>query len=554
MKYSFVTLLIALYCGVSASGQNTGADMDAFLKKAEVKGYSGSVLVARGKEILLQKGYGLRDREARSPQTENTIFSVGSVTKQFTAAAILKLKEQGKLSVYDPLQRFFPQAPEAFQKITLHELLTHTAGLPPAIGDDYDLIDKGDFMKLVFKTGLLSAPGEKHAYSNVGYSILGIIVEQLSGMTYEQFLKKEFFTPLGMKHTGYTLFDRDKTELAVGYKAGNRWGTALDHPWAVDGPGWHLKANGGILSTTGDLYLWIRAIMDQKILGENTLAEWYTGYARECPDCDTYYGYGWVIVDFNDYNEKLLWHNGGNGVYNTYVAFLPQSEVVVVVSSNSPEFMSDMYGEHLVKMAFGRVKPFAPEVVDAFTGTFELGGAAPVTMEINEFGRLNVSWTDEKALQILSGGGEMDVNSGQKMTDLAYKLIDVGFNQDPNRLAEVVEKPVADVQSDLNYFKEKVGLYGKMIEISAIGSVERRAREAWLSFVKVRFKNATRYFTVVRERNIMVDIRDNAKMEKEFERSGESSFLAPNTQTQIYMESGILYVKGAFGQATLRKI
>lgn len=326
--------------------------LNAYLQKTTSKGWSGSVLVASKGKVFLENGFGFADRDTQKPQTAHTVFSVGSITKQFTAAAIMKLVEMGKLQTDDQLGKYFPDAPADKAGITLHQLLTHTAGFPGAIGDDYDNLDAAQFAKLAFSTSLNAKPGEAYDYSNVGYSLLGIIVERVSGMGYEAFLREKLWLPAGMKHTGYLLPKFDKSELAVGYQDGKRWGTALDRPWLKNGPGWHLRANGGVLSTVGDMYLWYLALRNGTVVQKALVDKMWSPLVAEDPEGRSHYGYGWVVQVAGEH--KLIWHNGGNGVYNAIMGFDLEKDLCFVVSSNSNDWISDDISLQIISILDGK--------------------------------------------------------------------------------------------------------------------------------------------------------------------------------------------------------
>lgn len=337
-----LVLIAFLALAIQAPAQtnaNLPSQLDAWVRQAADNGYTGSVLVAAGGKILLEKGYGLADRESGRQQSAETVFSVGSITKQFTAAAIMKLESQGKLRLDDPLSKFFSEAPADKAGITLHQLLTHSAGFPGAIGDDYDNVDAAEFSRLALQEPLMHPPGETYLYSNVGYSLLGIIVEKVSGMGYEKFLREQLWLPAGMTHTGYVLPKFNTTQVAVGYRNGQRWGTALDRPWLPDGPGWHLRANGGVLSTVGDMYRWYQALTANTVLPKTATDQMFTPHIAEGPGAPSFYGYGWVVQDMD--GRRTIWHNGGNGVYNAYMGFEPANDVCIIVSSNSNNKISD---------------------------------------------------------------------------------------------------------------------------------------------------------------------------------------------------------------------
>ena len=163
-----------------------GEELDRHLAKIALKGYSGAVIVAKDGKIILRKGYGYANREKGLPVTPDTVFTIGSITKQFTGAAIVKLEMQGKLRVTDTIDQYFQDVPEDKKGITLHQLLTHTAGIPNILGGDFDTsATQQVVLRLAMQSELTSKPGSKHAYSNLGYSLLGMIVGKAAGMGYE---------------------------------------------------------------------------------------------------------------------------------------------------------------------------------------------------------------------------------------------------------------------------------------------------------------------------------------------------------------------------------
>lgn len=341
MKHTLLFLAF-LILSVSLSAQSVPGlteKLDAWARQVAENGWHGSALVASGGTIMLEKGYGMADRESGRRQSAETVFSVGSITKQFTAAAIMKLESQGKLQLDDPLSKYFPGAPADKAPVTIHQLLTHSAGFPGAIGDDYENVDAAAFARLAFGEPLMNPPGKTYEYSNVGYSLLGIIVEKVSGTGYEQFLREQLWLPAGMTRTGYLLPKFDKSALAVGYRNGQRWGTALDRPWLPDGPGWHLRANGGVLSTAGDMYRWYLALANNTVLPKTATDKMFTPHIAEGPDAQSFYGYGWVVQELD--GQRAIWHNGGNGVYNAFIGFEPATGACIVVSSNSNNKISD---------------------------------------------------------------------------------------------------------------------------------------------------------------------------------------------------------------------
>ncbi|HLF64354.1 MAG TPA: serine hydrolase domain-containing protein [Saprospiraceae bacterium] len=258
----------------------------------------------------------------------------------------------GLLSLDDPLSKYFDNVPSDKSRITIHQLLTHTAGFEDAIGDDYDNVDANAFAALAFASPLLFPPGAQYNYSNVGYSMLGIIITKVSGKGYEEFLHEQLWKPAGMMQTGYLMPGHTPAVLAVGYRDGERWGTAIDRPWSSDGPGWHLRANGGILSTVGDMYRWYVALRNHTALAESAVKQMLTPYVAEGPEGQSFYGYGWVVQDFD--GKRMIWHNGGNGVYNAIMSFVLSDDICIIVSSNSNTVISDDISLQLLGIVWGK--------------------------------------------------------------------------------------------------------------------------------------------------------------------------------------------------------
>jgi CubicO group peptidase (beta-lactamase class C family) len=185
--------------GVVVAG-DVGRKVDEFMSRLEAWGFSGAVIVAKDGQIVMSKGYGLANREQKIPFTPETVSSIGSITKQFTAAAILKLEMQGKLKVGDPIGKYLPGVPPDKADITIHHLLTHTAGVRADFGGrDSDPIARDDLVKLVLASPLRFKPGVRYEYSNEGYSLAGAIVERVSGASYEAFLSEHLFKPAGTR-------------------------------------------------------------------------------------------------------------------------------------------------------------------------------------------------------------------------------------------------------------------------------------------------------------------------------------------------------------------
>lgn len=314
--------------------------IDRYLLQLVEKEFSGSVLVLHHGRKLLSRGYGLSDRENGYHNAPDTVFDIMSVTKSFTGAAVLKLQMAGKLRLTDTLGKYFSNFSADKSHITLHQLLTHTAGLPEVLGQDYEPITQADFLRKVATTELHFEPGTYYAYSNVGYSLLAMVVEQVAGMSYEQWLNRTLFKPAGMTRTGYVLPRYKERDVAVGYGAAD-WGRPNQKPWQADGPFWHLKGNGGLLSTVEDLHLWFVALQGNRVLSEEAKTLYFTpsGKPRWRSSRPSSYGYGWAI-DKAPWDKQIINHTGGNPGMSSDVSFYLDTQSAIVVLSNTRDGFS----------------------------------------------------------------------------------------------------------------------------------------------------------------------------------------------------------------------
>jgi CubicO group peptidase (beta-lactamase class C family) len=404
------------YAGGTVVRGPLGAKLDEYLRRLADWGFSGTVLVARDGEVILAKGYGLADREKRRPVTTDTVISVGSITKQFTAAAILKLETQGKLGVHDPLRKYLPGVPGDKAAITLHHLLTHSAGLASDFGDDYEKVSRDELVKRALASQLLSKPGERYAYSNTGYSLLGAVVEIVSGRGYEEYLYENLFKPAGMTRTGYRIPRWDPADLAVGYERGRRWGTEVGRPWAEDGPYWCLRANGGIHSTVGDMYRWHRALEGDKVLPRAAREKLFAPHVPADDHGTSHYGYGWSISK-TDRGTRLVGHDGSNGIFYADFRRYVDEGVMSYHATNVEVLVGGRVGSWIERVIFGGDYPNPPAVAAAdpavlakYAGSYRLpsGGRLAATVEA---GRLTLTAEGPDALGLLGSGERGDARS-----------------------------------------------------------------------------------------------------------------------------------------------
>lgn len=326
-------ITITLSAQVTIDHKTIETKINNYLTKGVSKGFSGAILVSEKGQIIINKGYGLANKEKEILNTSKTVFDIASNTKQFTAAAILKLVEFNKLNLTDSISIFFINLPKDKKNITIHQLLTHTSGLPDAIGGDFDTMSTELFFKEVFKTQLLHTTSE-YSYSNIGYSVLGRIIEIVSDKDYEVFLNEYLFKPSGMEQTGYLIPKWNTKLLANGYtKNIIDFGSSITH-YQEDGEiSWHLKGNGGINSTQEDMYKWYKALSSYTILNKSLFEKYTTSYLDGFSNSIDY-GYGWGISK-SDRNTKRITHNGHNGAFSHSIIWLPIEDVIILYATNA---------------------------------------------------------------------------------------------------------------------------------------------------------------------------------------------------------------------------
>jgi CubicO group peptidase (beta-lactamase class C family) len=304
------------------------------------------VLVARDGHILLNKGYGDADRERKIPNTAQTKFRIGSMTKEFTAMAILILQDRGQLDVHDRVCDYFLDCPSAWENITIHHLLTHTSGIPDYYSaSDWEILPTAPMTPsdiiAHFRDGPLNfPPGEGWDYSNSGYILLGSIIERVSGITYEVFLEENIFSPLGMTNSGYLA---DLEGLALGYA----YGDAVT-PSAEDVSG--LYSSGGLYSTVGDLSRWEKALSTDVLIPDSLRKVMFTPYSATSFTNEYKYGYGWLVG--TTANHQMVGNMGRVEGFTSLNNYFLEDKVTVIVLCNQRDIVVYSIGVQLAHIAF----------------------------------------------------------------------------------------------------------------------------------------------------------------------------------------------------------
>ena len=405
-RSSAIALLVALIgagLGSHCFAQAPVERMDQIARSyADSHQFMGSVLVAQGDKVVFEKGYGAANLEWDIPNSSVTKFRIGSMTKQFTAASILLLEERGKLKTDDLVKKYIPDAPAAWDKITIYNLLTHTSGIPSFTSfPDYHSSEATpttpDALVARFRDKPLEfQPGEKWNYSNSGYVLLGYLLEKISGQSYADFVSENIFKPLAMKDSGYDSSSAIVLHRASGYSPGpngpvNSGYIDMSIPFSA----------GALYSTTRDLLLWEQGLYGDKVLSAASLKKMTTSFKEN-------YGCGLMIHTVNGHLE--FEHGGGIEGFNTEMAFYPDDKLTIIVLGNlnggapgdiAAKLGAVAHGEKVVLQS-ERKEIQAPRAVLAkYVGNYELAPGIFIAMSLDG-DRLFTQLTGQPKFEVFS--------------------------------------------------------------------------------------------------------------------------------------------------------
>lgn len=329
-----LTWLATTVCAHAQSAEQARrAEIDALMSRYTGEAAGASLLVVRDGKAIVRRGYGYANLEKHVKAGPETNYRLASVTKQFTAASILLLKQDGKLRLQDRVRKWLPELPADDDKITLYNLLTHTSGLidyedliPP--NRTTQLNDADVLSMIASQHRLYFAPGSAHRYSNGGYVLLGLIVERASGMDLADFMKTHIFQPLGMEHTLMYEHGRgpEVSDRAYGYSDVNGKWTRTDQDTTSA-----TRGDGGIYSSIDDLAKWDAALYTDRLLNADSRRMAFTAH-EPADDPDVSYGFGWRIAG------NTVWHSGESIGFRNVIVRWPKQHLTVIILSNRNEF------------------------------------------------------------------------------------------------------------------------------------------------------------------------------------------------------------------------
>jgi CubicO group peptidase (beta-lactamase class C family) len=328
-------------------------EMKNYLQAYLETGYfMGSVMVAQAGEVLLNQSYGIANLEHKIPNTSQTKFRIGSITKQFTAMAILRLHEQGLLDVKDSISVHIPDYPKG-ERITVHQLLTHTSGipdftsLPDAEQNQARKVTLDELISWFSNLSLLYPPGDRYQYTNSGYVILAKIIEVASGQSYPNYLQHQILEPLQMLDSGY-----DQHKLILPHRASGYIKTETGYENAPFCDMSQPSGAGAMYSTIEDLYKWDRALYTDKVLNEHSRNAMFSPIVRiGSKEPKTYYGYGWEIDCHHGRDRQI--HDGEIDGFRAIISRYPAEQIVVIALSNVMQVSIEQIANDLAAILFG---------------------------------------------------------------------------------------------------------------------------------------------------------------------------------------------------------
>lgn len=389
--------------GLNAAALQVKVDelLDAHVK---VNHFSGTVLLAEAGTPLVARGYGYANAEWQIPNAADTKFRIGSITKQFTSMLVMQLRERGRLKLEDSVCAYVTPCPDTWKPVTIHHLLTHTSGIPTYTGiaewRKVNMMPKTiDEMIGFFRDLPLQwPPGEKFAYNNSGYFLLGVVAEKAAGKKYEEALQEMILGPLGMKDTGYDWPGTILPRRASGYNGG---GPSLQNARALDMQ--QPYAAGALYSTVEDLLKWDQALYTDTLLPEAARTIMWTPVLSN-------YAYGWSVMPAGPatFGHRRIAHTGGINGFSSVIIRVPDSKVTAIVLSNNETVNAGAVGRDVLALYYGQpytvpaprtIAKVDPAVFDQYAGQYQLGPGFIITIT-RDASRLMAQATGQGAFEV----------------------------------------------------------------------------------------------------------------------------------------------------------
>lgn len=327
--------------------------LDRELQGLERRGFVGQVAVVHGDQILLLSGYGRMAPGSPEPVTAESVMPLASLTKPFTASAVLALAAEGRLALDEPIGAYVPALSGAWADVPIRYYLTHTTGLPGEIINRnyngqprFEPVARETFVKRLAQFEPDHQPGARFGYSNVGYNLLAVMVEVITGQDFESFLSSTLLRPAGVADIGFELPDWCATDLVVGRRGREAIGHYLDRPRLDNGLGWNLRGAGDLLARPRGIIDWWHAIRDGRWLSMPWQERWLKPRVRD--DVGSRYGYGLDVR--NGPYGRIIGHTGGDSVYAVDFSWFIDHDLMVYIATANSGYLADVMRDRLHEM------------------------------------------------------------------------------------------------------------------------------------------------------------------------------------------------------------
>ena len=429
MKKTIIVAVTLFGSIFHVKAQQYTTKIDSLINQAvSLKRFNGTVLVSKNGKIIFEKGYGYQDIQNKIENTPNTIFQVGSMTKQFTASVILKLAELHKLSLDDKISKYFPNIKRG-DEITIKNFLTHTSGLSEIFRDPLFIkenkqipISKEKLLSFFIDKPLYFNPGTQYAYCNSAYILLGLIIEKVSGKPYEQMVRDFILKPLKMTHSGFDFAGLKSKQKALGYIKFSRSESISSMPWDSTA----TYSAGSLYSTANDLYLWHQGLLNNKVISKESLAKAYTPFME---------GYGLGCWIDTIYQKRVISHGGNIEGFTSYFGRIEEDNVCVILLNNIYNREIESIGTSVLAILYNKPYHFfeeiklGAEVLEKYVGEYEINADYHIKItRIDD--RLYAQIQDEPTFEIVA---DKENSFFEKDEDIRIK-----FRENPNKTYRLV--------------------------------------------------------------------------------------------------------------------
>ncbi len=489
-SFLFIFVLASFSFAQNPSSGKTAEILDEYLTRMAAFGFSGAVVIEKDSRIILQKGYGFANREKQIPFTADTPYPVQSISKQFTAAAILKLEEQGKLKVEDPITKFFKDVPEDKKAVTLHHLLTNSSGL----NDTYsgaNIFDRDQAVQAILNQPLGNSIGEKTVYSNDGFELLAAIVEMVAKQDFPKFVRRNFFIPARIETGGFQGEGHFwKTEVAHAYNSFADNGSPQFRK-----PDWDGYGAGDVVISANDLYKWELALRKGKVLSNGIKEKMFRPHSYFRPKW--HYGYGWFIIE-SDRGTTEFYHGGGDipRGYTASFTRYPSENMTIIIFTNE---MIDEMGflravkEDITNIAFGKNVEMPPDFDEKislppkkYEGFYKTeNGEKFVVRAVN--GQLLIGAVNQRAIDFLTFPESAVAENLEKYSRMTVQFVEKTVND---------KTAVSPFRANFEGLEEK---YGKFKNFDLLGTYPVSENyKISTTYMKLTFENGEEVVRFVR--------------------------------------------------------